>query len=205
MNKLFQSEWIEIICGPMFSGKTEELLKKLNRLHWAKIPFITFKPAVDTRGAVNSINSRDGRKWVANSINSSLEVFEILSKPENKEIKVVAFDEAQFLDNKIIDVVKTLAKNGYHIIIACLDRDWQAKPFGPVPELLAIADQITKLSAICAICTKEATFSERVINKEGELIQIGDYESYDARCRVHHHTFNENDSESDKLFAKFFK
>ncbi|MDE6472805.1 MAG: thymidine kinase [Ureaplasma sp.] len=205
MNKLFQSEWIEVICGPMFSGKTEELLRKLNRLYWAKVPFITFKPAIDTRGGTDNINSRDGRKWVTNPIKSSLDIFEILSKPENKKIKVVAFDEAQFLDNGIIDVVKTLAKNGYHVIIACLDKDWRAKPFGPVPELLAIADQITKLSAICTICTKEATFTERVTNTNKDLIFIGDSDSYDARCRIHHHSFKDIDSESDQLYKKFLK
>lgn len=180
----FSQNRVEVICGPMFAGKTEELLRRLNRFKYAKIPFLVFKPKLDTRSK-NELFSRCGSKIDSFEIHQANEIFEIVNN--NKNVKVIAIDEVQFFDKELIDVINQLSKEGYHIILSGLDKDSWGKPFGIMPNLLCIADTVNKLTALCSVCGEQANFTQRLNNKSNnkELILIGDSESYEARCRKH--------------------
>ncbi len=178
---------IEIIVGPMFSGKSEELIRRVNRLNYAKINYLVFKPMIDTREN-NIIKSRNGQKTKAINVSSLEKIDKLITeyKPQ-----VAIFDEIQFFDNKISDLLNELANRGIKIIAAGLDRDFRGVPFGPMPALLAHADKIDKLHAVCLSCGKNAIFTQRLVdgapaNFEEPIIQIGSSESYEARCREHH-------------------
>ncbi len=178
---------IEIIVGPMFSGKSEELIRRVNRLNYAKINYLVFKPMIDTREN-NSIKSRNGRKLKAINVSSLDKINKLIIefKPQ-----VAIFDEIQFFDNKISDLLNELANRGVKVIAAGLDRDFRGVPFGPMPALLAHADKIDKLYAVCLSCGKNAIFTQRLVDGapahfEEPIIQIGSSESYEARCREHH-------------------
>ncbi len=178
---------IEVIVGPMFSGKSEELIRRVNRLNYAKINYLVFKPMIDTREN-NSIKSRNGKKLKAINISSIEKINKLINeyKPQ-----VVIVDEIQFFDRKISSLLNELANKGIKIIAAGLDKDFRGIPFGPMPELLAHADKIYKLNAVCLNCGKNAIFTQRLVNGEPAnfhepIIQIGSSESYEARCRDHH-------------------
>ena len=188
MNKIIFDGGIEVICGPMFAGKTEELLRRLNRMKYAKIDYIIFKPIIDTRSA-SSIKSRNGKSEEAIEIKNPDEILSYLIE-NNLKPKVIAIDEAQFFDASIVEVATILANCGFHVVIAGLDKNFKGESFGYIPELLVQADKVTKLSAICTICGSEALFSQRLINNKpadynSPIVLIGDHESYEARCRKH--------------------
>ncbi len=169
--------WIEVICGSMFSGKTEELIRRLKRAQIAKQKIEIFKPAIDTRYHHQDVVSHD-----ANSIRSTpiYSPHEIILLSGNCE--VVGIDEAQFFDEGILDVCISLANTGKRVIVAGLDMDFQGKPFGCVPALMAAAEFVTKVHAICAVCGSVASFSFRLVPSK-EKVLLGETESYEARCR----------------------
>ena len=183
-----QEGWIEIVSGVMFSGKSEELLRRVRRALIAKKSVQVFKSHLDDRyGGVSQISSHDGQQIDAVPVSSSVQVAEHV-KPSSQ---VVAVDEAQFLDDGIIDVVNGLADRGVRVIVAGTDMDFRGEPFGPMPQLLAIAEQVDKLHAICVVCGDLATRNQRLIDgrpapAEGPTIQVGGSESYEARCRKCH-------------------
>ncbi|MEP6846610.1 MAG: thymidine kinase [Panacibacter sp.] len=169
--------WIEVICGSMFSGKTEELIRRLKRVKIAHLKVEIFKPAVDIRYDETQVVSHDSNAILSTPIDNSQT---ILLMAEG--VDVVGIDEAQFFDPQLIQVCETLALRGARVIVAGLDMDFQRKPFGPMPQLLAIADYITKLHAICVKCGNIASFSYRKTNENGQLI-LGEKDSYEPRCR----------------------
>lgn len=170
--------WIEVVCGSMFSGKTEELIRRLKRAQIANKKVEIFKPTIDTRYDDVNVVSHN-----ANSIRSTP-----ITHSENilllaEGVEVVGIDEAQFLDNELPRVCEELAKRGTRIIVAGLDMDFEGKPFGPIPDLLSMADYITKVHAICVKCGEIAHFSYRT-SKQKNRILLGEMENYEPRCRT---------------------
>lgn len=180
--------WIEVITGVMFSGKSEELLRRVRRAALAKKPVQVFKSHLDERyGGLATVNTHDGGAIASEPISSAAELMERV-RPETQ---VIAVDEVQFLDDGVVDVVNALADRGLRVIIAGTDMDFRGRPFGPVPALLAVAERIDKLHAICVHCGQLATRNQRLIDgkpaaAEGPTIQVGGLESYEARCRTCH-------------------
>ncbi|HSZ85643.1 MAG TPA: thymidine kinase [Puia sp.] len=169
--------WIEVICGSMFSGKTEELIRRLKRAKIANLNVEIFKPDMDTRYDAKNIVSHDENAIISNPVaNSKI----ILSLVENAE--VIGIDEAQFFDDDLPDVCDQLALNGVRVIVAGLDMDYMCKPFGQVPNLLAKADYITKLHAICVKCGNIANYSYRKTNHDTQIF-LGEKDIYEPRCR----------------------
>jgi thymidine kinase len=183
-----QEGWVEVITGVMFSGKSEELMRRVRRAVIAKKTVQVFKSHLDDRYVgVYSISSHDGREFKAYPVSSSLE----LAEKVRTEARVIAIDEAQFLDDGIVAVANELANQGRRVIISGTDMDFRGEPFGPIPKLLAIAEKIDKLYAICVVCGDLATRNQRLLNglpapAEGPTIQIGGSEAYEARCRRCH-------------------
>lgn len=172
-----QTGSIEVICGSMFSGKTEELIRRMKRAQYAKLPTEIFKPAMDIRYAENEVVSHDSNSIPSTPVNHSSAILLLSS-----DIKVVGIDEAQFFDEELPNVCIQLANKGLRVIVAGLDMDFQGRPFGPMPALLAVAEIITKVHAICVRCGAPATFSYR-INKNENVVLLGEKESYEPRCR----------------------
>jgi thymidine kinase len=168
---------IEIICGSMFSGKTEELLRRLKRAEFAKQKIAVFKPLIDTRYDARKIVSHDSKSIKSKPVKLAIE---ILDQIDNAE--VIAIDEAQFFDEELIRISNLLANQGKRVIIAGLDMDFLGKPFGIMPDLLAIAEHITKVHAICIECGTAANHSYR-LTKNQQLIELGDRLEYKALCR----------------------
>lgn len=169
--------WIEVICGSMFSGKTEELIRRLKRAQIAHQRVEIFKPAIDIRYDEEMVVSHD-----ANSIRSTPVAHSETILLMATGISVVGIDEAQFLDMELPNVCEKLARSGARVIIAGLDMDFEGRPFGPMPQLLSIADYITKVHAICVVCGDNAHFSYRK-SPEKSRILLGEKESYEPRCR----------------------
>ncbi len=200
------SGWIEVICGPMFAGKTEELIRKLKRLEYADVEYIVFKPKIDTRSN-NQIKSRNGFSNVAIEISNPYKILEYLMNDKNT-YKVVAIDEAQFFDENLTDVCDILANHGYVVMVAGLDRDFRGEAFGPIPSLLTKADIIHKLTAICTECGAPATMTQRLIENvpadyNSKLVLIGNSESYAPRCRHCHQVPGKKMNETQKKFINF--
>jgi|SRR5690606_9182754 len=170
--------WIEVICGSMFSGKTEELIRRLKRVKIANLKAEIFKPCMDTRYDEMKIVSHDENKIHSTPIENSQTILLLA-----QDVDVVGIDEAQFFDNEITHVCETLALKGMRVIVAGLDMDYQGKPFGQMPALLAIADYITKLHAICVVCGNIANVSYPKINTGGQLL-LGEKDIYEPRCRI---------------------
>ena len=176
----------------MFAGKSEEMLRRINRFQYADISYLIFKPKIDTRSA--HVTSRDGRNNKCIKISKSSEIIDYLKEYETKnntKIDAIAIDEAQFLDEELGQICNKLANLGYVVYVAGLDLDFRGIPFPAMTNILAYADHVTKLTAICTVCGGEANRTQRLINGEpakisDEIIQIGDNESYEARCRQHH-------------------
>ena len=183
-----QDGWIEVISGVMFSGKSEELLRRVRRALIAKKKVQVFKSHLDDRyGGVFTISSHDGHEASATPISTSVQIAEAIEM----NVDVVAIDEAQFLDDGVVKVANALADQGVRVIVAGTDMDFRVEPFGPIPLLLAIAEKIDKLHAICVRCGDLATRNQRLIGgkpapAEGPTIQVGGSESYEARCRRCH-------------------
>jgi thymidine kinase len=170
--------WIEVICGSMFSGKTEELIRRLKRVEIAHLKAEIFKPSFDTRYDELKIVSHDENKILSTPIDNSQTILLLA-----QDVDVVGIDEAQFFDDEIANVCETLALRGMRVIVAGLDMDYQGKPFGQMPNLLAIADFITKLHAICVVCGNIANVSYRKVNTGGQVL-LGEKDIYEPRCRV---------------------
>lgn len=169
--------WIEVICGSMFSGKTEELIRRLKRAQIANRKVEIFKPIIDNRYDPEDIVSHDARKITSTPISSSNNILLLAN-----EVDVVGVDEAQFFDANLPDVCEQLALSGVRVVVAGLDMDFSGKPFGPIPSLLAKAEYITKLHAICVQCGNIATHSYRLALTK-DTILVGEKEAYEPRCR----------------------
>ncbi len=176
--KAQRAGWIEVICGSMFSGKTEELIRRLKRAKIANQKVEIFKPKIDVRYDDVKIVSHDSNYIESTPIDHSSQLLEL-----TKEVNVVGVDEAQFFDNDLAEVCQELALRGCRVIAAGLDMDFRGKPFGPIPDLLAVAEYITKVHAICQHCGNLATHSYRLI-QEGDTVLLGEKESYEPRCRT---------------------
>jgi thymidine kinase len=177
--------WVEVVCGSMFSGKTEELLRRIKRARLARQPVVLFKPRVDNRYDEVKVVSHEGLNADAVPVGSASELLEQLpgaTVPLQPGL-VVGVDEVQFFDDAIIDAVESLASRGVRVIAAGLDQDWRGRPFGPMPGLMAIAEYVTKLHAVCARCGAAATRSQRLVAAEGQLF-VGGAAEYEARCRA---------------------
>ena len=191
------SGWIEVISGVMFSGKSEELIRRIRRAVLARKKLQVFKSHLDERyGGVQVISSHDGGRIEAQPIQSSAEVME----RTRLDTEVVAVDEVQFLDDGIIAVANSLADRGVRVILAGTDMDFRGRPFGPMGALLAVAEKIDTLNAICVICGNPATRNQRLIDgdpapAEGPTIQVGGLETYEARCRACHDVPSEQRSQ----------
>jgi thymidine kinase len=170
--------WIEVICGSMFSGKTEELIRRLKRVKIAHLKAEIFKPAIDIRYDEIKIVSHDENKIISTPVLNSRQILELA-----KDVDVVGIDEAQFFDEDIATVCEMLALQGIRVIVAGLDMDYQGNPFGQMPRLLAIADYITKLHAICMKCGNIANFSYRKTADEAQVL-LGEKDIYEPRCRI---------------------
>lgn len=179
--------WIEVICGGMFSGKSEELIRRVRRARIAKQKVSVFKPAIDDRYHSEAIASHNGELMKAQPVKSAEEIWDKVSP----DCQVVAIDEVQFFDDTIVQVCQQLADQGMRVICAGLDQDFRGLPFGPTPILLAVAEYVTKLQAICVRCGGPASRTQRIIDgkpvrEDDPLIRVGASEQYEARCRHCH-------------------
>jgi thymidine kinase len=173
-----QHGWVEVICGSMFSGKTEELIRRLRRVEFSNLSLLLFKPKIDTRNSDKKVVSHNGVHFEAIEVDNSKEILEHWANE-----RIVAIDEAQFFDEGIIAVVNELASKGVRVICAGLDMDFQSNPFGPMPFLMASAEYITKVHAICMLCGNLAQYSHRKA-KETEQVLVGAVEEYEPLCRA---------------------
>lgn len=178
---------VEVITGSMFSGKTDELIRRLVRATIARQKVQVFKPAVDHRFAIEKVTSHAGSDYDAKPISCAAQALDHL----DPDTTVVAFDEAQFFDEGITSVVQDLANRGLRVIVAGLDMDFRGEPFGPIPILMALAERVDKLQAICMVCGEPATRSQRLVNGRparynDPVVIVGASELYEARCRRHH-------------------
>jgi len=179
--------WIELICGCMFAGKTEELIRRVRRAQIARQEVQVFKPAIDHRYSAEEVSSHNGGQVEATVVSDSHEILDQVSPATT----VVAIDEAQFFDRYIADVCNELADRGLRVIVAGLDMDFRGEPFGPMPVLMAQAEQVDKLTAICVVCGASATRTQRLVDGEPAsyeepVILVGAQEAYEARCRRCH-------------------
>jgi thymidine kinase len=170
--------WIEVIAGSMFSGKSEELIRRLNRARIARQKVQVFKPGIDARYSIEEIASHSGQKHISIPVSSTAEMLRLVAA----DTEVVGIDEAQFFDDEIIDAVNGLASEGKRVIVAGLDQDYTGRPFEPMPQLLSIAEFITKTHAICVKCGSTANYSQRTVESEA-LVEVGASDKYEARCR----------------------
>ena len=176
---------IEVICGSMFSGKTEELLRRVRRAIIAKQKVQVFKPAIDTRYSAEHVQSHDSNRIASTPVTKARDIL----KQVEDSTRVVGIDEAQFFDDAVVEIAQKLANRGVHVIVAGLDMDFRGLPFGPMPKLLAIAEDVTKLSAICVVCGNPASRTQRIWGSSGNdtaRVLVGAKELYEARCRFCH-------------------
>ena len=177
-NNKQEAGWIEVVCGSMFSGKTEELIRRLKRAKIAKMKVEIFKPAVDTRYDEVKVVSHDRNEITSTPVQTSSNILLLAN-----DVEVVGIDEAQFFDDELPQVCNELANRGIRFIVAGLDMDFQGKPFGPIPQILATAEYVTKVHAICMRCGKLAHISHRTILND-KLVMLGETESYEPLCRT---------------------
>mgnify|MGYP002475860835 CR=1 FL=1 len=178
---------IEVVTGSMFSGKTDEMIRRLRRATIAKQKVQVFKPVIDNRYQVEKVTSHAGSAFDAIPIEKSGDLFKLL----NLETTVVAIDEAQFFDDDIVSIAQNLAHRGIRVIVAGLDTDFRGEPFGCMPVMMAIAERVDKLQAICMVCGEPASRTQRIVNGsparyDDPVIIVGASEMYEARCRYHH-------------------
>ena len=169
--------WIEVICGSMFSGKTEELIRRMRRAQFAQQELIIYKPKIDNRYSSEEVVTHRGERIPALVVNNASELL-----IHWKHQKVVGIDEVQFFDDEIVDVCMELAKNGVRVICAGLDMDFSGQPFGSVPKLLAVAEYVTKVHAICVSCGALAQFSHRLVQQKDQVL-LGEKDHYEPLCR----------------------
>ncbi|MGG1572936.1 thymidine kinase [Fictibacillus sp. NRS-1165] len=182
-----QNGWVEVICGSMFSGKSEELIRRVRRAKYGKLEVQVFKPLIDDRYSEESVVSHNGNAVIAQPVGKSVDILKNVSP----DTEVVAIDEVQFFDEDVISVVQELADHGIRVIVAGLDQDFRGEPFGPMPKLMALAESVTKLHAICMVCGSPASRTQRLIDGkpasyDDPIILVGASESYEPRCRHCH-------------------
>ena len=188
------SGWIEVICGSMFSGKTEELIRRVRRAQIARQRVQVFKPAMDTRYAKREVTSHNGMQVEAVPVESTARLRALIEM----DTTVVALDEAQFFNDDIVALCEELAKRGVRVIVAGLDMDFRGEPFGPMPALMARAERVNKLQAICVVCGGPASHTQRLIDGQpaaydDPVILVGASDVYEARCRGCHVVSNPSD------------
>ncbi len=193
MYEMKKSGWIEVICGSMFSGKSEELIRRVNRTQYAKQHVQVYKPVIDNRYSEESVVSHNGTSVIARPVSFSRDILTFVTS----DVDVVAIDEVQFFDSEVLEVVELLANQGHRVIVAGLDQDFRGEPFGQVPHLMAIAEHVTKLQAVCASCGSPASRTQRLINEkpasyDDPIILVGASESYEPRCRHCHDVRNKH-------------
>lgn len=176
------SGWVEVVCGCMFSGKTEELIRRVKRAEIGRQKVQIFKPQIDDRYGRDFVATHDATKVPSVPVAAASEILGLIEDTT----RVVGIDEAQFFDESIVDVCLRLANRGLRVIVAGLDMDYRGIPFGPMPALLAVAEQVTKLTAVCMVCGAPATRTQRFSPIE-EQVLVGAQDHYEARCREHHH------------------
>jgi thymidine kinase len=174
---------IEVICGSMFSGKTEELIRRLNRARIARLKVEIFSPKADTRFAENALVSHNSNSIPSTPVENASSILLLGS-----DVHVIGIDEAQFFDDELPDVCKVLANKGIRVIVAGLDMDFKGRPFGPMPAIMAMAESVTKLQAVCVRCGNPAMYSYRLVPDESKIL-LGEKESYEPRCRI---CYNDN-------------
>lgn len=182
--------WIEVISGPMFAGKTEELLRRVKRLEYARKNIVVFKPIIDNRYSENEVVSHNNNRTKSVNISSARQIFKFI----DSNTDVVAIDEIQFLDDEAVAICEVLADKGIRVIVSGLDRDFRGEPFSFMPKLIALAEYVTKLTAICVKCGIPATRTQRLVNGkparyDDPIVLIGAEESYEARCRHCHKVY----------------
>ncbi|HLQ71205.1 MAG TPA: thymidine kinase [Bacillota bacterium] len=185
------SGWVEVICGSMFSGKSEELIRRVRRATYGHLSVRVFKPAIDTRYEDEAVVSHNGSTTIARPVNASKEILKYI----DDNVDLIGIDEAQFFDDEIIDVADELANRGIRVIAAGLDTDFRGEPFGAMPALMSISEAVTKLNAICPVCGSPASRTQRLIDGkpasyDDPIILVGASESYEPRCRHHHEVLN---------------
>jgi thymidine kinase len=178
VSRLAKTGWIEVVCGSMFSGKTEELIKRLRRATFAKMKVEIYKPSMDKRYDETFVTSHSKQKLASKTIENAEEILENI----DESTQVVGIDEAQFLGGNLPVVVEKLANMGVRVIISGLDQDYLGRSFEPMPELMAIAEYVTKCQAICVVCGAPASKSQRIV-ADTDRVKIGASDSYEARCR----------------------
>ncbi len=186
-----QSGWVELICGSMFSGKSEELIRRVRRATYGHLSVRVFKPAIDDRYHEESVVSHNGNSILARPVTCAAEIIEQM----NSDIDVVGIDEVQFFDEAIVDIIGQLADQGHRVIVAGLDTDFRGEPFGIMPQLMALSESVTKLNAICTKCGSPASRTQRLIDGQpasyhDPVILVGASESYEPRCRHCHQVPN---------------
>lgn len=182
---------IEVICGSMFCGKTAELIRLIRRCEYAHQKVLVVKPEIDSRYDKCCIQSHDGAKHIALPIEKSVDILECLRIGEDKKHIVIAIDEAQFFDFELLTIISTLKFKGLRIIVAGLDNDFRHEPFGVMPMILAAADRVNKLKAVCMVCGEDASYTQRLVNGQpahydDPLILIGGSEAYEPVCQLHY-------------------
>lgn len=187
MYETYHSGWIECITGSMFSGKSEELIRRLKRGMYAKQKVVVFKPAIDNRYHKEKVVSHNGNAIEAITIKAAEEIFE----QDLTGVDVIGIDEVQFFEHSVVDIAQELAEQGHRVIVAGLDMDFRGEPFEPMPQLMAVSELVTKLQAVCAVCGAPASRTQRLINgrpakADDPIIMVGADESYESRCRAHH-------------------
>lgn len=183
--------WAEVICGSMFSGKSEELIRRVRQATYGNMSVRVFKPVIDTRYEEEAVVSHNGSTTIARPVKFSQDILKYI----DSDVDLIGIDEAQFFDEGIIDVVDELAYKGIRVIVAGLDTDFRGEPFGPMPALMSLGEMVTKLNAICPICTAPASRTQRLINGkpasyDDPIILVGASEAYEPRCRHHHEVLN---------------
>nr|WP_239534016.1 thymidine kinase [Thalassobacillus pellis] len=186
-----QSGWVEVICGSMFSGKSEELIRRVRRATYGNLSVRVFKPVIDNRYSEDAIVSHNGTSVLARPVDHARDILDTV----NDEVDIVGIDEVQFFDEEVVGVVEALADKGVRVIVAGLDTDFRGEPFGTMPELMALSEMVTKLNAICPICGSPASRTQRLIDGrpasyDDPIILVGASESYEPRCRHHHEVPN---------------
>lgn len=187
MYNQYREGWIEVICGCMFAGKTEELIRRINVLSYARKNILVFKPKIDDRYSTTEIASHAGSKVPCIVISEAKEILDHV----NYDTDVVAIDEVQFFDEDVVDICEYLADSGLRVMVAGLDKDFRGEPFGVLPDLLTRAEFVTKLTAVCAKCGSPATRTQRIINGKpasfnDPIVLVGAKEAYEPRCRHCH-------------------
>src|SRR6185503_3487665 len=178
---------IEVVCGSMFSGKTEELIRRLNRARIARLKVEIFSPKADKRYDENALVSHNSNSIPSTPVENASSILLLAS-----DVNVVGIDEAQFFDDELPDVCTVLANRGVRVIVAGLDMDFKGKPFGPMPAIMAVSDSVTKLQAVCVQCGNPAMYSYRLVADDSKIL-LGQKESYEPRCRICYLAAERND------------